>query len=127
MDTLKKMSTFSFFGRVKKKDVVTFTRELAILNKAGLSLIKCLNSLRDQMLPGKFRQAVTDIVDGIERGDTFSESLAQHPKIFPKLYINMVKSGELGGELARVVQRVVVAARLAIGQGLPESLNISGC
>ena len=87
--------------KVKKKDVVTFTRELATLNKAGVPLIKCLLSLKEQMPIGRFRLALTDIIEDIERGDTFSEALAHHPKIFPALYVNMIRSGELGGNLTR--------------------------
>jgi len=68
--------------------------------------MRCLVSLRDQMREKRFRHALTDVIDGIERGDSFSESLAQHTNIFPKLYINMVRSGELGGELDIVLKRL---------------------
>jgi len=105
---LKNKNIIFSFNRVKKKEIVTFTRELSILHKAGLSLIRSLNSLREQMKEGKFRQAINDVVEGIERGDTFSDSLAQHPEIFPKLYVNMVKSGELGGELDTVLKRLSI-------------------
>jgi type IV pilus assembly protein PilC len=96
----------SFFGKVKRKDVVTFTRELATLNKAGVSLIKCLLSLRDQMPVGRFKTTVSEVIDGIERGDTFSEALSHQSEVFPPLYVNMIKSGELGGQLDQVLKRL---------------------
>ena len=91
---------------VKRRDVVTFTRELATLSKAGVPLIKCLVSLRDQMPGGKFKNALSDVIDDIERGDTFSEALGRHTKIFPHLYVNMIRSGEIGGELDQVLRRL---------------------
>lgn len=103
---VKDLQNKLFLRKVKHRDVVTFTRELATLNKAGVALIKCLMSLRDQMPMGRFRLAITDIIDGIERGDTFSEALAQHPKIFPHLYVNMIRSGEMGGQLDVILKRL---------------------
>lgn len=94
------------FSKVKRKDVVTFTRELATLNKAGVPLVKCLISLRDQMPAGRFKLTVTDVIDGIERGDTFSEALAHHVEVFTPLYVNMIKSGEMGGQLDQVLKRL---------------------
>ncbi|MFC1809733.1 type II secretion system F family protein [Candidatus Omnitrophota bacterium] len=96
----------SLFGKVKRKDVVTFTRELATLNKAGVPLIKCLISLRDQMPLGRFKNTIADVIDGIERGDTFSEALGRHIEAFPPLYVNMIRSGELGGQLDKVLKRL---------------------
>lgn len=108
MSILTTKLNISLFDRIKHKDLVNFTRELAILNKAGLSLIRCLISLRDQMPSGKFQSVLSDVIEGIERGDTFSESLSHHSNVFPKLYINMVKSGETGGELDVILKRLAV-------------------
>jgi len=103
---LKFFSNLKYLGKVKNKDLVTFTRELAILSRAGLSLIKCLTSLRDQMKEGKFRLVLTQVIEGVERGDSFSESLARHPKVFPKLYVNMIRSGEASGDLDEILKRL---------------------
>jgi len=83
---IKILSQFKYFGKVKTSDLVTFTRELSTLINAGLSLVKSLLSLRDQMPEGKFRMVLSQVIEGVERGDTFSESISRFPQVFPKLY-----------------------------------------
>jgi len=91
--------------RIKPKQLTEFTRQLATLIDAGLPLVRSLNILRDQAKPGILKEILTDLVERIEGGSTFSEALAQHPQSFSKLYINMVKAGELGGILEVVLNR----------------------
>lgn len=95
-----------YMGKVKTTDVVTFTRELATLSNAGLSLIKALVSLRDQLPEGRFRFVLTGVVEGVERGDSLSESMARFPKVFPRVYVNMVRSGEVSGSLDDILKRL---------------------
>jgi len=92
--------------RVKPKQLTEFTRQLATLIDAGLPLVRSLNILRDQAKPGILKDILTDLVERIEGGSTFSEALAQHPQSFSKLYINMVKAGEMGGILEVVLNRI---------------------
>ena len=92
--------------RVKPKQLTEFTRQLATLIDAGLPLVRSLNILRDQAKPGILKEILTDLVEKIEGGSTFSEALAQHPQSFSKLYINMVKAGEMGGILEVVLNRI---------------------
>ena len=94
------------YRNVKNSDLVSFTRELAVLNGAGLSLPKSLASLRDQMREGRLRNVISNVLDGIERGETLSDSLAMSPKVFSKLYINMVRAGELSGNIDEVLSRL---------------------
>jgi len=103
---IKIFNKLKYLGKVKTSELVSFTRELATLNGAGLSLIRSLVSLRDQMPEGKFRVVLDQVVEGVERGDSFSESLGRFPKVFPALYVNMVKSGELSGELDEILKRL---------------------
>ncbi len=93
-------------GKVKSKILTTFTRQLATLIDAGLPLLKGLNTLAVQERNPVMRSTMATIATSVEGGSTFSEALAQHPGIFNKLYVNMVKAGELGGVLEIVLTRL---------------------
>ncbi|EEF59217.1 type II secretion system F family protein [Pedosphaera parvula] len=93
-------------GRVKSKVLTTFTRQLATLVDAGLPLLRGLRVLEKQEKNPTLRGIIGDLGASIEGGSTFSEGLAQHPKVFNRLYINMVKAGELGGVLEVVLNRL---------------------
>jgi type IV pilus assembly protein PilC len=91
---------------VKPKVMMVFTRQLATLIDAGLPLLRGLNVLSKQERDGVLKSTIDQISDAVQSGSTFSESLAQHPRIFDKLYVNMVKAGELGGVLELVLNRL---------------------
>lgn len=93
-------------GRIKPKILMIFTRQLATLIDSGLPLLRGLTVLGKQEPNLVLRATVNALADSVQGGSTFSESLAQHPKIFNKLYVNMVKAGELGGVLELVLQRL---------------------
>ena len=93
-------------GKVKAKVLTTFTRQLATLVDAGLPLLRGLRVLERQERHPKLKSVIAELALSIEGGATFSESLAQHPKIFNRLYVNMVKAGELGGVLEVVLNRL---------------------
>ena len=93
-------------GKVKPKVLTTFTRQLATLVDAGLPLLRGLRVLEKQERNGTLKSVVGDLSVAIEGGSTFSEALAQHPKVFNRLFINMVKAGELGGVLEVVLKRL---------------------
>ncbi len=93
-------------GSVKPKIMCTFTRQLATLVDAGLPLLRGLRVLEKQERHPTLKRVIQDLSVAIEGGSTFSEGLAQHPKIFNRLYINMVKAGELGGVLEVVLNRL---------------------
>src|SRR5436309_3180841 len=93
-------------GRVKTKVLTTFTRQLATLVDAGLPLLRGLRVLEKQEKHPTLKEVIGKLAISIEGGSTFSEALAQHPKIFNKLYVNMVKAGELGGVLEVVLARL---------------------
>jgi type IV pilus assembly protein PilC len=93
-------------GRVKAKILTTFTRQLATLVDAGLPLLRGLRVLEKQEKHPTLKQIIGELGVGIEGGSTFSEALAQHPKVFNRLYVNMVKAGELGGVLEVVLARL---------------------
>src|SRR5262245_33152653 len=93
-------------GRVKPKVLTTFTRQLATLVDAGLPLLRGLRVLEKQERQPTLKQIIGELGVAIEGGSTFSEALAQHPKVFNRLYVNMVKAGELGGVLEVVLARL---------------------
>src|SRR5436853_4412679 len=91
---------------VKPKIMMIFTRQLATLIDSGLPLLRGLNVLAKQERDTVLRNTINKLADGVQSGGTFSESLAQHPRIFNDLYVNMVKAGELGGVLEVVLTRL---------------------
>src|SRR6266498_4788869 len=93
-------------GRVKPKVLTTFTRQLATLVDAGLPLLRGLRVLERQERNATLKAIINDLAIAIEGGSTFSEGLAQHPKVFNRLFVNMVKAGELGGVLEVVLNRL---------------------
>jgi len=93
-------------GKVKPKLLCTFTRQLATLVDAGLPLLRGLRVLERQEKNSTLRRVLDELATAIEGGSTFSEGLAQHPKVFNRLFINMVKAGELGGVLEVVLNRL---------------------
>lgn len=93
-------------GRVKGKILMIFTRQLATLVDAGLPLLRGLSVLGKQEKNRVMAGTINHLADSVAGGSTFSESLGQHPKIFDKLYVNMVKAGELGGVLELVLVRL---------------------
>ena len=93
-------------GRVKTKVLTQFTRQLATLVNAGLPLMRGIEVLKRQMKDAQMVEALNGISENIAAGGTFSESLTQYPKIFDKLYVNMVKAGEAGGVLEVVLGRL---------------------
>src|SRR5947209_6014930 len=93
-------------GRVKSKVLTAFTRQLATLVDAGLPLLRGLRVLQKQETNPTLKGIIGELAVSIEGGSTFSEGLAQHPKVFNRLYVNMVKAGELGGVLEVVLSRL---------------------
>ncbi|MDR2462930.1 MAG: type II secretion system inner membrane protein GspF [Verrucomicrobiales bacterium] len=102
-----KKSGFSFGKpKVKGKVLMVFTRQLATLIDAGMPLLRSLTTLIKQEKNSGLKNAMGALADSVESGSTFSDSLAQHPSIFNKLYVNMVKAGEIGGVLEIVLVRL---------------------
>ena len=95
-------------GRVKTKVLTAFTRQLATLVDAGLPLLRGLRVLEKQEKNPTLKEIIGELAISIEGGSTFSEGLAQHPKVFNRLFVNMVKAGEIGGVLEVVLNRLAM-------------------
>jgi type IV pilus assembly protein PilC len=94
------------FGGVRSKDLTAFTRQLSILQDAGLPILRSLRILGEQAKPGRLKYSLEDTCEAIEGGDTLSEAMAKSPKAFDRLYVNMIKAGEAGGALELILQRL---------------------
>lgn len=95
-----------FGGGIKSKDLTIFSRQFATMINAGLSLTKCLSILGSQTENEKLREVVSQVGRDVESGQSLSDSMIKHPKVFPPIFINMVRAGETGGVLDEVLLRV---------------------
>jgi len=93
-------------GGVSGKVITGFTRQLSILQDAGLPILRSLRILEMQSKPGRFKNSLMDVCDEIEGGSTLSEAMSKCPKAFDRLYVNMIKAGEAGGALEVILQRL---------------------
>ncbi|MFQ3224263.1 MAG: type IV pilus assembly protein PilC [Lentimonas sp.] len=101
-----KSAGFSFGSVVKPEELTTFTRQLATLLQAGLPLLRALEVMIRQEKNLRFKVSLEQIADQVKSGNTFSDGLLQHPKVFDRLYVNMIKAGEAGGVLDVVLSRL---------------------
>jgi len=93
-------------GGVNVKQLTAFTRQLSILQDAGLPILRSLNILEKQAKPGPLKNSLMDVCDEIEAGSTLSEAMSKSPKAFNRLYVNMIKAGEAGGVLDTILDRL---------------------
>lgn len=91
---------------VKRKDVAIFARQFATMIEAGLPITKCLTILSSQTESSSLATIVTQINMDVEAGASISEAIARHSKVFPPIFISMIKAGEVGGVLDRVLNRL---------------------
>jgi general secretion pathway protein F len=93
-------------GRVNTDDVAIFTRQLSTLLHAGVTLVESLSALVDQVEKERFKRALSDIKQRVNEGSSLAEAMGAHPKIFPSIYVNMVRAGEASGALDAVLTRL---------------------
>ena len=102
----KKKNRGFVFGGVKGKDLTQFTRQLSILQDAGLPILRSLKILANMQKPGRLKFSLEDVCDEIEGGSTLSEAMSKSPKAFDRLYVNMIRAGEAGGALEVILRRL---------------------
>ena len=93
-------------GKVALVDLVIFTRQLATMIDAGLAMVQSLQALIEQTTNKVMRDTIKDVCTRVEGGDSFSEALSKHPKVFNRLYVCMVGAGERGGLLSEILARL---------------------
>lgn len=95
-----------FFNRVNVNDIAIMTRQLATLTRAKIPLFEGLTALIDQVEKDPLKRALTNVRDQVREGTSFADALAEHPKIFEDMYVNMVRVGEASGTLEAVLSRL---------------------
>ncbi|MBO6103416.1 MAG: type II secretion system F family protein [Opitutales bacterium] len=113
-EAAKKPKKAMFGTGVSNENVTIFSRQLATLLKAGLPLLRSLEVIGRQERNPYFKSVVEQIADNVRTGNKFSDGLAQHPKIFDHLYVNMARAGEAGGVLDVVLDRVATFQEKAL-------------
>ena len=104
--SLKMEITLPGGGRVKPKDLAVFSRQFATMINSGLSLLRALTILAEQTANKRLATVIGEVRAEVEKGTALSVALAQHPKVFNRLYVSMIRSGEVGGFLDQVLLRV---------------------
>ncbi len=93
-------------GGVSSRELCMFTRQLSILQDAGLPILRSLKLLAEMQKPGRLKNSLLDVCDEIEGGANLSEALSKSPKAFDRLYCNMIRAGEAGGALEVILRRL---------------------
>lgn len=94
------------FDKVRPRDVASMTRLLSTLLLAGVTLPEALNALTDQVESPRFKSVLSDIASRVNEGSALADAMAKHTKLFPQLYINMIRAGEASGSLETVLIRL---------------------
>jgi type IV pilus assembly protein PilC len=102
----KRKGTPFAIGKVSRKKLTLFTRQLSTLQDAGLPLLRSIQILEAQQKPGLMKAILGQVAEDVEAGSTLSDSMAKHPKAFDRLYCKMVNAGEIGGVLDVILQRL---------------------
>lgn len=95
-----------FFGRVKLRDIQEATQHLSTLYSGGIPIVESLESVIDQIEHEQMKGILANVRRSIMEGANFADALAQYPKVFPRLYVNMVRAGESSGTLDIVLKRL---------------------
>ena len=94
------------FDSVSHKDVVMFTRQLSIMIDANVSPAEALDTLASQVNKENFKEKIYNIAKDVRGGSLLSKAFSKYPEVFSSFYINMIRSGEVSGDLPRILQRV---------------------
>jgi type IV pilus assembly protein PilC len=93
-------------GEVSLSDLVVFTRQLATMIDAGIAIVQALQALAEQTPNKAMRDVLNDVCSRVQSGESYSEALQKHPKVFNRLYVSMISAGEKGGMIADIMARL---------------------
>ena len=93
-------------GRVKLREIMVFSRQLAAMVNAGMNLMKCLDILQGQVRDPRLGKIITQVKNDVQSGQTLSKALGKHPGAFNALYVNMIRAAEEGGVLDEILNRL---------------------
>ncbi len=92
--------------KIKADEIVIFSRQLATMVDAGIPIMQGIDALQDQVTHPSFKRVLVSIRDDIQHGSSLSAAFAKHPAVFDTLYVNMIKVGETGGVLSKILDRI---------------------
>lgn len=92
--------------KVKADEIVIFSRQLATMVEAGIPIMQGIDALQEQVTHPTFKRVLISIRDDIQHGNSLSAAFAKHPSVFDTLYVNMIKVGETGGVLSKILDRI---------------------
>jgi type IV pilus assembly protein PilC len=101
-----KAINISFGSGVTQKDILVFTRQFSVMIDAGLPLVQALDILGSQSDSPAFKKVLLQVKGRVEAGSTFADALAEHPKVFDELFVQLTRAGEIGGILDTILQRL---------------------
>jgi general secretion pathway protein F len=96
----------ALFDRIRPQDVAILTRQLSTLIRAGIPLTESLSALVEQASSDKMRRTLAEVRTKVNEGSPLADALGEHPKVFPDLYVNMVRAGEASGNLDQILVRL---------------------
>jgi type IV pilus assembly protein PilC len=100
------MSAPLFGGGVKHDEVFLFASQMSAMVESGLPLLRCLTSFGNEVENPRFKSVIDSVSIDVEEGSTFFDALSKHPKVFSKLFVNMVKAGEASGRLDQTLAQL---------------------
>ena len=104
---IDKIQNFRIEGGPKLKDVIAFSKQLAVMIKAGIAIHDAVDAIAVSVINQRFKRVLQEICRDVESGQPFSAALARHPKIFSPLYVNMIKASEVTGTFSQMLGRIV--------------------
>lgn len=110
-------------NRVSLDDQIFFTRQLYAIIKSGMPILSGLNALGQQLENKRMKEVIIAVTRDVDKGQRFSAALAKHPDVFSELYVNMIDSGETGGSLEDVLEKLISA--LEFNRKTKENLKVA--
>jgi type IV pilus assembly protein PilC len=106
ISTMREARQFRFRSKISKDEIAVFAEQLAVMIDAGLPLVRCLATLAQQNKSEGLKKIIDHTRQDVENGISLADSLAKHPKVFPNLFISLVRAGEVGGVLDKVLRQL---------------------
>ncbi|MDD6810958.1 MAG: type II secretion system F family protein [Lachnospiraceae bacterium] len=107
-NALTKDISLDFGGNPTPRDMAVFCRQFSSITRAGVTIIQTMSMLAEQTENKKMQKALFAVKADVEKGETFADSLAKHPKVFPELLVQMARAGEASGSLDTAMERMAV-------------------
>lgn len=104
--SIREWKKLMIFNSITGDEVTVFAEQLSVMVEAGLTLVKCLQTLADQTKNVKFKEIINTIRQDVENGISFADALKNYPKVFSDLFVSLVRTGEIGGVLSKSLRQI---------------------